>query len=93
MSTHSQYYILLLCCKLQYSNAGTERDVVHTTALFIRFGFIENERVGSLLSVSNNPGEDQELKELLTVAVESIVKEVVIEYTQNFKFLLTVLRA
>ena len=61
--------------------------------MIIQFGFIENEIFGSLLSVNITPWEDQELKEWFTVAVESIVKEIVIEFTQNFKFLHMVLRA
>lgn len=92
MLTHLQNYFLLFYCKLQYSYTGPKRDEVHITAMFIQFGVIENESVCSLLSVSNTPWEDQEFKEWFTVAVESIVKEIVIEFTQNFKFLHMVLR-
>jgi len=55
MLTHPQNYVLLLYCKLQYSNTGPERDMVHITAMIIQYGVIENETVGNLLSVSITP--------------------------------------
>jgi hypothetical protein len=53
--------------------------MVHITAMIIQYGVIENETVGNLLSVSITPWEGQELKEWFTVAVESIVREIVFD--------------